>query len=383
MAKTFRVPAIEVRQGSRTLYTLAIDGKAIHEIATVSRIKRMDDGTLGGYQRPEVLSHVEEIRSYLESEAPMIPNAVVIAFDSRVTFVATKDPRTGPKTGYARAGELVIPVDPSWAPEDRPGFIVDGQQRLAAVRDAQIESFPICVNAFITDDISEQTEQFILVNSTKPLPKGLIYELLPGTDTQLPSLLARRRVPAAILSRLNRDESSPLFRMIQTATNPDGIIKDNSILKMLENSFSDGVLYRIRQGMGDDLDYEPMLGVLFSFWAAVKDVFAGEWGLPPKKCRLLHGAGVVCLGLMMDAIADRYRSKGLPTKAQFVRDLTAVAPVCRWSEGHWDFGPGQQQKWNEIQNTSNSIKLLSNYLLVQYKGLVWNKSSSGRQLNLA
>jgi hypothetical protein len=54
--------------------------------------------------------------------------------------------------------------------------------------------------------------------------------------------------------------------------------------------------------MGDELDYEPMLGVLFSFWSAVKEVFAGEWGLPPKKCRLLHGAGVVCLGLMMDAI---------------------------------------------------------------------------------
>ena len=172
--------------------------------------------------------------------------------------------------------------------------------------------------------------------------------------------------------------------MIQTATNPEGIIKDNSILKMVENSLSDGVLYRIRQGMGDELDYEPMLGVLFSFWSAVKEVFDGEWGLPPKKCRLLHGAGIVCLGLMMDAIADRYRSKGLPTKAQFARDLTAVAHVCRWSEGHWDFGPGQQHKWNEIQNTSSSIKLLSNYLLVQYKGLVWNKSStSGRQLNLA
>ena len=380
MAKTLRVPAIEVRQGTRTLYTLAIDGKFIHEIATVSRIKRSNDGTLGGYQRPEALSHIGEIRDYLESDAPMIPNAVVIAFDSRVTFVASK----GPSTAYSRTGELVIPVDPSWEPEDRPGFIVDGQQRLAAVREAQIESFPICVSAFITDDITEQTEQFILVNSTKPLPKGLIYELLPGTETHLPTSLARRRVPAAILSHLNRDENSPLRGLIQTATNPEGMIKDNSILKMIENSLSDGILYRIRQGMGDELDYEPMLEVLFSFWSAVKEVFEGEWGLPPKKCRLLHGAGVVCLGLMMDAIADRYRAKGLPTKAQFARDLTVVAPVCRWSEGHWDFGPGQQQKWNEIQNTSNSIKLLSNYLLVQYKGLVWNKSStSGRQLNLA
>ena len=64
------------------------DGLAI---ATVSRIRRADDGELGGYQRPEVLSHIAEIRNYLESDAPMVPNAVVIAFDSRVTFVAEEN----------------------------------------------------------------------------------------------------------------------------------------------------------------------------------------------------------------------------------------------------------------------------------------------------
>ena len=379
MTKILRVPAVEVRQGSRTLYTFAIDGKCVHDIATISRIKRTAEGDLAGYQRPEVLSHIEEIRNYIESESPMIPNAVVIAFDTRVTFVPAK----GPQSDYSRVGELVIPVDPNWSPEDRPGFVVDGQQRIAAIRDANVDAFPICVSAFITDDISEQTEQFILVNSTKPLPKGLIYELLPGTEAALPSLLARRRVPAAILTRLNRDDGSPLKGMIQTATNPEGIIKDNSILKMLENSLSDGVLYRIRQGMGDELDFEPILDVLYSFWGAARHVFEAEWGLPPKRCRLLHGAGVVCLGFVMDSIADRYRAKGLPTKAQFIRDLTALAPVCRWSEGHWDFGPGQQRKWNEIQNTSKDIQLLSNYLLLQYKGLVWNKSSTReRQLNL-
>jgi DGQHR domain-containing protein len=370
--KILRIPAIEVRQGERTLYTLAIDGKIIADIATVSRIKRSENGTLVGYQRPEVLSHIAEIRNYIETASPMIPNAIVVAFDSRVTFVAAK----GPQSQYSRVGELVIPIDPSWSAEERPGFVVDGQQRLAAIRDAQIDAFPICVSAFVTDDISEQTEQFILVNSTKPLPKGLIYELLPTTETALPALLARRRLPAAILSRLNRDANSPLKDMIQTATNPSGVIKDNSLLKMLENSLSDGVLYRIRQGMGDDADFEPMLGVLFAFWSAVSEVFKPEWGLPPKRCRLLHGAGVVCLGFVMDAIADRYRNRGLPTRTQFVRDLTPLAPVCRWSDGHWDFGPGQQRKWNEIQNTSKDIQVLSNFLLVQYKGLVWNQSSS-------
>ena len=38
------------------------------------------------------------------------------------------------------------------------------------------------------------------------------------------------------------------------------------------------------------------------------------------------------------------------------------------------FCPGCQRKWNEIQNTSKDIQLLANYLLVQHKSLVWNKS---------
>lgn len=380
MAKTslLRVPAIELRQGSRKLYTFAVDGKLIESVVAVSRITRTKQGELAGYQRPEVLSHIEEIRNYIESEAPMIPNAIVVAFDTRVTFVATK----GPQSPYSRTGELIIPTNAKWTAEEQPGFVVDGQQRLAAIRDAQIDSFPIIVSAFITDDVTEQTEQFILVNSTKPLPKGLIYELLPGTEAVLPTFLARRRVPAAIMTRLNRDRKSPLYEMIHTATNPDGIIKDNSILRMLENSLSDGVLYRIRQGMGSDDDLEPMFGVLYSFWTAVKEVFASEWGLSPKRCRLLHGAGVVCLGFLMDAIADRYRSKGLPTKAQFVRDLTALIPVCRWSEGFWEFGPGKQRKWNEIQNTSKDIELLSNYLRLQYNSIVWSRTPQGKQLSL-
>jgi DGQHR domain-containing protein len=276
----------------------------------------------------------------------------------------------------------VIPLDEDEAAENRPGFIVDGQQRLAAIRDAQVEEFAICVSAFITDDVRHQTEQFILVNSTKPLPKGLIYELLPGTEAALPALLMRRRLPAALLTRLNRDEKSPLYNRIQTATNPEGIIKDNSILKMIENSLSDGVLYRIRQGAGEG-DLEPMLGVLFSFWAAVKTVFPDDWELPPKKSRLLHGAGVVSLGFLMDTISNRLRSKGFPTAEKFAKDLRPLRDICRWSEGFWEFGPGQQRKWNEIQNTSKDIQTLSNYLIVQYKSLVWSKGESySNQLQL-
>jgi hypothetical protein len=234
------------------------------------------------------------------------------------------------------------------------------------------------VTAFLTDSVPEQTEQFILVNSTKPLPKGLIYELLPNTLTTLPEILERRRFPALLLDRLNHTEGSPLYKMISTPTTPQGLIKDNSVLRMLENSLSDGILYRLRDPKSGQDDPEAMLAVLSAFWGAVREVFADAWGLPPKRSRLMHGAGILGLGFIMDAIADRQRRSGLPTLDRFRRDLQPLKDVCRWTEGYWDFGPGQQRKWNEIQNTSRDIQLLANYLLVQYKALVWSRTSVER-----
>lgn len=373
MISELKLPAIQVDQGTgRRLYTCAVDGKIVPSFATVSRIRR--NGTaVEGYQRPEVLSHIQEIKNYLESDCPMIPNAVVIAFDARVRFEPSNALPGGCE--YSRAGTLVIPLDAELPDDEKPGFIVDGQQRLAAIRDASVPSFPICVTAFITDDIRQQTEQFILVNSTKPLPKGLIYELLPSTDAKLPTLLQRRRFPAHLLDRLNRDEGSPLQGKIQTPTTPEGVIKDNSMLKMLENSLSDGVLYRFRDGGNERT--EVMLRILKCYWGAVREVFSDSWGLPPKRSRLMHGAGIVSLGFIMDAIAERHRAQGVPNEEAFLADLQPLKAVCRWTEGYWDFGPGHQRKWNEIQNTSKDIQVLANYLLVQYKSLVWNKALGG------
>lgn len=367
--KELRIPAIEVRQSpGRVLYTFGVDGKLIDRFAAITRVHR-EAGVLGGYQRPEVLSHISEIRNYLESESPMIPNALVIAFDHSVRFEAGGGGGGG---AYAHAGMLVIPMRDDVEDEEKPGFVVDGQQRLAAIREAALEHFPICVTAFITSGVREQIEQFILVNSTKPLPKGLIYELLPGTQTALPSLLRRRRFPAQLLERLNGDEDSPLRGLIQTPTNPAGLVKDNSILKMLENSLSDGVLYRFRSSSSDDGDAEAMLRVLKAFWGAVADRFPDAWAVPPKRSRLMHGAGIVSMGFVMDAIADRRRANGIPDREMFGADLEPLRSVCRWCEGYWELGPGRQRRWNEVQNTSKDIAVLSNFLLHHYKRLVWD-----------
>lgn len=369
---TLHVPALEVHQGNgRILYSFAIDGKKLPSFAAVSRLRRDEDSDIQGYQRPEVLSHIAAIRRYIESEAPMIPNAIVVAFDKRVTFAPLVD---GSCTDYARPGTLSIPVGDDAFPDEKPGWIVDGQQRSAAIREARVGSFPICVTAFITDSDDEQRSQFILVNSAKPLPKGLIYELLPATTGTLPVPLQLRKFPSLLLRRLNLEVRSPLYRLIRTPTMPEGKIKDNSMLKMLENSLSDGALYRFRDletGAGDD---DAMIDLLIRFWSAVQHVFPDAWGKLPRQSRLMHGVGIVSLGFLMDAMFDRYSRDRSPTERDFKTDLSALADLCRWTNGYWDFGPGTQRKWNELQNTSRDIQLLTSYLLFQYKSRVWNTS---------
>ncbi|HLM46537.1 MAG TPA: tRNA-guanine transglycosylase DpdA, partial [Myxococcaceae bacterium] len=252
--------------------------------------------------------------------------------------------------------------------DDRDNYYAN-DYKYTALRIPQVEGNP-------TNDVSQQTEQFILVNSTKPLPKGLIYELLPKTTAQLPSLLNRRRLPAQLLERLNLDLSSPLKGMIHTATNPTGIIKDNSILKMLENSLSDGALYKYKRAGSLEADVEPILELLRNYWVAVSKVFAAAWALPPKKLRLMHGAGILSMGFIMDAITDRLHDTHIPTVMQYEEDLQPLKEICHWTAGYWDFGGGQQRKWNELQNTSKDIELLANYLIAQYKARVWNRPAA-------
>ena len=256
MSTNLRVPALEIVAEPRTreVYSFGVDGKMLHRFAAdlARRPKRRPvDPRLPAPRGPR--AH-QAIRSYLESPSPMIPNGIVVAFDERVRFESRAAERAASRRRAERSSSRSTT-------RTSPGWIVDGQQRAAAIRDARIEPFPIMVNAFITEDVGEQRAQFILVNSTKPLPKGLIHELLPSTEAPLPLALHQKRLPALLLERLNFDADSPLRGRIRTPTSGEGTIKDNSILKMIENSISDGALYpyRFSRKGGADTDGDARL----------------------------------------------------------------------------------------------------------------------------
>ena len=155
-------------------------------------------------------------------------------------------------------------------------------------------------------------------------------------------------------------------------TNPDGVVKDNSALRMIENSLTDGALYRTRLGTSGQRANAPMLRILKNYWWAVADTFPDAWGHSPRRSRLMHGAGIVSMGFVMDAITDRYRRGGPPTREQFKADLEPLRESCAWTRGHWEFPTGVR-KWNDVQNTSKDVQLLADYLLTEYKSRVWNR----------
>ncbi|MER5418950.1 DGQHR domain-containing protein DpdB [Streptosporangium roseum] len=353
-----RLPALEVRQGSRRIYCFAVDGKRLHEFAAVSRIRRDSEDHLQGYQRPEVANHIRAIKRYLESGSPMLPNAIVLAFDSRVRFepsISVQD------FHYSIPGELIVPIDETLEDDAKPAWLVDGQQRSAAIREADIGEFPVAAVAFIADNEAEQRAQFILVNNTKPLPKGLIHELLPDTNGHLPPAYARRQLPAVVMTRLNGTFHGPFYRAIATPTSPDGYIKDNSILRMIEHSLYEGALYKYRNPDDGTGDVDQMLLHLNTYWGLVRDIFPDAWALPPRSSRLTHGVGIQAMGFIMDELTEHLLPQEIAT---VVADgLKKIEQGAAWTSGNWNFG-GEIRKWNSFQNTPNDVKLLANGLRI-------------------
>ena len=94
---------------------------------------------------------------------------------------------------------------PTGVGKQKPGLIVDGQQRATAL--SQLDpsrKLPVVVVAFQSAAPKTQREQFVLVNKTRPLPRDLLNELLANVEVVLPKTMRSRQVAAKVLEVLPR-----------------------------------------------------------------------------------------------------------------------------------------------------------------------------------
>lgn len=355
-----------IQDPEHPLYLFSLTGGELLQIAEISRVSRSDEAKLIGYQRPEIKKHVQNIVEYLDSGKVVFPNSIILAVSSDISFKESRGPKVD--EGFAVAGILEIPIPQKGEP--KPAWIVDGQQRTMALANSSRRDFPVPINAFVADKVDLQRDQFLRINSTKPLPKGLIDELLPEVDTILPANLNARKIPSALCDLLNQDPESPFRGLIKRASSAgnksdDEVVTDTVITQMLQESLQlAGALNPYRNIAAGTTDFIGVRAVLLIYWNAVRDTFPEAWGVKPEKSRLMHGAGIKAVGKLMDRIMSSV-SVNDPNASAYVRgELEKIKPYCRWTDGVWEELGGVP--WNEIQNISKHIRLLSNYLVRVY-----------------
>jgi DGQHR domain-containing protein len=362
-------PAIQIWQNDKyPLYLFALTGEELHQVADISRIGRDGAGILIGYQRAEVRRHIKNIVEYLDSDAPLFPNSLIVSLNREVRFA----PTGRANKALTCAGIIRIPLTASG--DRKPGWIVDGQQRALALKKTSRKEFPVAISAFIADDVELQRDQFLRVNSTKPLPRGLITELLPTVSTVLPSVLAARKVPSALCEMLNEDKESPFYGLIRRASmdksrRKKAVVSDTVIVQMLGDSLSmpTGSLFSYTNVATGKTDLKGARNLVFTFWNAVKETFPEAWGLPPSQSRLMHGAGIRAMGRLMDKMMGMSKPDDRRFQKRLRVELAELKPNCRWTSGSWETLGGIE--WNEIQNLPSHIKMLSNHLVHTYLSL--------------
>src|SRR6266545_1410933 len=366
-SRVLRRPALLVQQNPKyPLYLFTLTSEELDQIADISRLNRDETGKLVGYQRGIAEKHVHNIKEYLNSGDVLFPNSISLALAAEVSF--TKHKSRESRDSYSVSGTLEIPLT---ANGGKPAWIVDGQQRAMALSRSSRKHFPVPVNAFVAVDPAAQREQFLRVNSTRPLPRGLITELLPELATVLPANLAARKIPAALCEMLNRDPESPFRGLIRRASTPPGqrrqaVVADTGLIKVLEDSLNlpSGCLFPHRNIATGETDFERIRSILLVYWNAVRDTFPEAWGLPPSKSRLMHSVGLRAMGRLMDRVMGGL-DPDIPRATHLVRQhLGRVAPTCHWTAGRWEELGGL--KWNELQNVPSHLRMLSNVLVRSY-----------------
>lgn len=350
------------------LYVFSLTAPEIAQLTDISRVSRDESGDLIGYQRPEVRQHVQEIVDYLDSDEVIFPNPIIIALPSTVRFVASRGPKptNASEDAAGCTGTLEIPLPVGNEP--KPGWIVDGQQRTVALGKAQRQDLSVLVTAFVTDNVDVQRDQFFRINNTKPLPRGLVTELLPSISSPLPPRLAIKQAPSKLCDLLNTQE--PFTGLIRRSSTPkedraDAVVTDTGIVAMLSESLTSpgGCLYPYRNPTSGETDFLRVLKTVTIYWTCVRDTFPTAWAQPAERSRLMHGAGIRAMGRLMDRIMSPLDPNDEATSKQVMDDLALIAPHCRWTDGTWD---ELNRPWNTVENTTRHISELSSYLIRLY-----------------
>ncbi len=172
--------------------------------------------------------------------------------------------------------------------------------------------------------------------------------------------MSARSLASKLTNNLNYEETSSLYLDIKQHTNVQGRIRDTAIQRLIMNSLSDGAC---RELINEENGEELCFNLISEFFKAIQRTFPEAWDikLRPHTSRLIHGAGIVAMGYVMEYLFNRDNAR---TFQEFRSGIAPLEERTAWTErdGSWNFGD-EIRNWNSIQNTHRDIQLLASYLL--------------------
>ena len=293
-------------------------------LAEIDRATRDADGRLTGFQRQPVRSHVADIASALRAPGARLPSPVTVGLVP------------GDATGKAK--------------------VLDGQQRLlACIAAGHREPIPVILSEF--DSHQELREAFVAINNARPLPPGLVAEILSRTEP-LPPRLGDETLARLLAESLNYEPRSPIRGLVRQQTNPGGTLRDTALVRGLRHSLAHGMLSGLKGQREQVMSHG--LSACMAFYGAVRDAWSCSFdGHTPETSRLVHSAGTVAALHAMDVIHAR---AGSCAEEDFCAPLLAISHRCSWTSGAWDFGSGNVLPWNAVQAVPSHYASLSLHL---------------------
>lgn len=216
-SKTLTFKCVPIKQGTVTLYALAVSAKTLWNIV---QINTRDTDKETGYQRVLSSSRVRSIAKYIDAKNS-IPTSVLVSFEDSASISAS-------------GTEITIKNKPD------AGWVIDGQHRLAGAH-LSTKEIELPVIAFVGLDIEEQIQQFIIINKeAKGVPTSLYYDLLSHLPVKSAAERAKERA-ADIATELRKDEESPFAGRIVITTAPTkGEISLNNFVRKVYPLLLDG-----------------------------------------------------------------------------------------------------------------------------------------------
>jgi len=339
MQTDISILGLKIRQSSvqRDLYVFAVDGKTIADQLGVRRMKwHKSTFKAQGFQRPLDLNRVKVIATYL-SDNPILPNALVIAFEPGTLEFQPLANQQDPKCQFGTVtlkGKLIKEngeTEPVTEIE-RIGYVIDGQHRLEAIKTSTLSKgqFNVIVSAFHDVPTVFQLQQFYALNQTVPISSGQLALIRREIEYKLPVKEARKKAISDICGILQAYPQSPFAPEKYVGSPPvyKGPLNITVVETMIFHAVSFTHLrFKWQQDAGQipyvNLEYIAM--ALYVYWRAVSELFPDYWGKKPKDQRLFCAMGIYAmirfLELALDQIdinaanaVDRVKSRLEPIK---------------------------------------------------------------------